>query len=80
MTPLYPNQNLERIICRSPNRGPNVAKKATGMVPSMFIKIIVKAASKKPSLKTGLASMPTANVATVIFADSHCRRGTRRMS
>jgi hypothetical protein len=71
-TPYHPKKKRDNTICLSPNRGPKVEKKQTGVMAKMLIKKMIKIVSMNPRKKTGYARAPMAKDETTKLAESHC--------
>lgn len=71
-TPYHPKKNLDSTICLSPNLGPKVEKKHTGVMAIRLTKKMIRTVSTKPREKTGYARAPMAKEDTTRLAESHC--------
>src|ERR671932_127387 len=69
--PIQPKEKREIVICRNPNLGPRVEKKATGNTPRLLKMRIAATLSQNPSLNTIVAKDPKATVEMTKLADSH---------
>jgi hypothetical protein len=66
-----PKEYREKTICLSPVRAPKTEKYATGIVESKLKKMMVRMASRRPSWKTAMLSVPRENVEMVVLAAIH---------